>query len=135
MTQSDGQLTYSKPDKGSFFIKKIHRWEAEDPKNTAKDAPGKWVEQKSEIGEHWVCDGKAIYEYVQRAKELRVQPIPKEMRGEAIVNGPLPFLFGAKRTTCNGATGFVPSNPTLKRFGWKPTPAGRQTRRTTAWSM
>lgn len=96
MTQSDGQLTYAKPDKGSFFIKKIHRWEADDPKNTAKDAPGKWVEQKSEIGEHWVCDGKAIYEYVQRAKELRVQPIPKEMRGEAIVNGPLPFLFGAK---------------------------------------
>lgn len=96
MTQSDGQLTYAKPDKGSFYIKKIHRWEADDPQNTAKDAPGKWVEQKSEIGEHWVCDGKAIYEYVQRAKELRVQPIPKEMRGEAIVNGPLPFLFGAK---------------------------------------
>ncbi|MEQ8209841.1 MAG: TIGR03009 domain-containing protein [Lacipirellulaceae bacterium] len=96
MTQSDGQLTYSKPDKGSFYIKKIHRWVAEVPKNTAKDAPGNWVEQKNEVGEHWVCDGKAIYEYVQRAKELRVQSIPPEMRGEAIVNGPLPFLFGAK---------------------------------------
>ncbi|QDS97621.1 TIGR03009 domain-containing protein [Adhaeretor mobilis] len=96
MTRSTGQLSYSKPDKGSFKIKEIKRWAPKDPQNSAKDAPGDWVVQKNEIGEHWVCDGKAIYEYFQPKKQLRVQPIPPEMRGESIVNGPLPFLFGAK---------------------------------------
>jgi len=48
------------------------------------------------VGEHWVCDGKAIYEYKHNKKQLVVQPLPLEMRGKSIVDGPLPFLFGAE---------------------------------------
>lgn len=96
MVVSTGQLSYSRPDKGSFKIEEIKRWKPTDPDNTAPDAPGAWEVQKHEIGEHWVCDGKAVFEYDHRNKQLRVMPIPEKLRGEQIVNGPLPFLFGAK---------------------------------------
>jgi TIGR03009 family protein len=91
-----GSISYSKPDKGSFKVDEIRRWTKTDPQNPAPDAPGDYVEQKDEVGEHWVCDGKAIYEYNHRDKQLVVTPIPDEMRGVAIVDGPLPFLFGAQ---------------------------------------
>jgi hypothetical protein len=29
-------------------------------------------------------------------KQLKVHPLPKEMQGEAIADGPVPFIFGAK---------------------------------------
>ncbi|MCG8449456.1 MAG: TIGR03009 domain-containing protein [Pirellulales bacterium] len=89
--KSVGQLTYSKPDKGSFKINEIRRYKQEDPQQ-----PGDWVVQEKEVGEHWVCDGKAIHEYRHDKKQLVVQPLPPEMRGTAIVDGPLPFLFGAE---------------------------------------
>ena len=94
--ESTGSLSYSKPDKGSFKIDEIRRWTKDDPKATAPDAPGTYVVQKDEVGEHWVCDGKAVYEYEHRNKQLVVTPIPEPLRGKSIVDGPLPFLFGAE---------------------------------------
>lgn len=85
MIRSFGQVTYSKPDKGSFKINEIHRWKQD-----------RWEHQKQELGDHWVCDGKAIYQYVHREKILEVTPLPSELRGQSIVDGPLPFLFGAE---------------------------------------
>ena len=69
--------------------------------NAAGQAPpaqaqGNWVKQENAIGEHWVCDGTSIYEYRTEQKQLVERPIPKEMQGKAIVDGPLPFLFGAE---------------------------------------
>lgn len=86
-----GQLTYAKPDKGSFKIDDIQRFVQKDP-----EKPGEYVLQKDEVGEHWVCDGKAIYEYKHEKKQLVVQALPEDMRGKSIVDGPLPFLFGAE---------------------------------------
>ncbi|MBX3433718.1 MAG: TIGR03009 domain-containing protein [Pirellulales bacterium] len=96
MLVSTGQLSYSRPDKGSFKIDEIKRWKPKNPQVAGPDAPGDWQVQKEEIGEHWVCDGKAVYEYNHPNKQLRVTPIPEQMRGEEIANGPLPFLFSAK---------------------------------------
>jgi TIGR03009 family protein len=96
MIISTGVLSYSKPDRGSFEIQKINRWTKTDPNNAAPDAPGEYIEQKEEIGEHWVCDGKAIYEYDQRNRQLKETVIPEDLRGVKIVDGPLPFLFGAE---------------------------------------
>lgn len=98
MIKSTGTLSYSKPDKGSFKIDEIQRWTKKDPQNTAADAPGDYAAQKNEVGEHWVCDGKAVYQYNHQNKQLIVTPIPTEMRGQSIVDGPLPFLFGAEAT-------------------------------------
>lgn len=89
--KSKGQLSYSKPDKGSFKIEEIERYVQKDPKQ-----PGTYEVQKHEVGEHWVCDGKAIFEYKHDKKQLVVQALPEEMRGQSIVDGPLPFLFGAE---------------------------------------
>lgn len=96
LIKSNGTLSYSKPDKGSFKIDEILRWTKKDPQNTAADAPGEYAAQKNEVGEHWVCDGKAVYQYNHHDKQLVVTPIPPEMRGQSIVDGPLPFLFGAE---------------------------------------
>lgn len=89
--KSRGQLSYSKPDKGSFKITDIQRFVQKDP-----NKPGTYEPQKEEVGEHWVCDGKAIYEYKHDKKQLVVSALPEQMRGQSIVDGPLPFLFGAE---------------------------------------
>jgi TIGR03009 family protein len=94
LLQNFGVLSYSKPDKGSFKIDEIYRWEK--PQQAAADQPGEFVPQKDEVGEHWVCDGKAVYEYDHRNKQLVVTRIPEQLRGQAIADGPLPFLFGAQ---------------------------------------
>jgi TIGR03009 family protein len=86
LNKNKGDLGYNKPDKGSFQIIEIRVW---DP--AAKD----WVAKQDAIGEHWVCDGENVYEYRHDQKKLIVRPIPPAMRGQAIVDGPLPFLFGA----------------------------------------
>lgn len=65
----EGQLKYVAPDKG-------------------------WFKVNSKPMEHWVCDGKAIYQFEYRKKQLIVRPLPEEMRGKAISEGPLPFVFG-----------------------------------------
>ena len=89
--KSHGQLTYSKPDRGSFKINEIQRYVQQD-----QNQPGEYVLQEHEVGEHWVCDGKAVYEYKHDKKQLVVQALPPQLRGTAIVDGPLPFLFGAE---------------------------------------
>ncbi|TWT46921.1 hypothetical protein [Botrimarina hoheduenensis] len=85
--EEDGELSYQRPDKGRFEITKVRAWDA---------AQQQHVENANIIGEKWVCDGEAVYEYATEQKQLKVRPIPKEMQGESIVDGPLPFLFGAE---------------------------------------
>jgi TIGR03009 family protein len=69
-----GTLKYEKPDKGYFEV--------------AGDRPKKWI-----------CDGTSLYEYSFVKKELVQHVLPPEERGQAILNGPLPFIFGAKAAT------------------------------------
>ncbi|QDT72393.1 TIGR03009 domain-containing protein [Lacipirellula limnantheis] len=96
LIKANGTLSFSKPDKGSFKIDSISRWTKADAQNPDVKVPGDWLPKPDEIGEHWVCDGKAVYEYNHRDKQLVVVGIPEEMRGQKIVDGPLPFLFGAE---------------------------------------
>jgi TIGR03009 family protein len=99
LNQDKGDLSYQKPDKGSFEITEINKWQAKPvPPGQAPpaQAQGDWVKQADAIGEHWVCDGTSIYEYRTEQKQLVERPIPKEMQGKSIADGPLPFLFGAE---------------------------------------
>ena len=98
LNKDKGDLSYQKPDKGSFEITEINTWQAKPlPPGQAPpaQAQGDWIKQENAIGEHWVCDGTSIYEYRTEQKQLVERPIPKEMQGKSIVDGPLPFLFGA----------------------------------------
>jgi TIGR03009 family protein len=85
-TQSEGQLRYAKPDKGSFRITELQRYNVKTRKYEKSDEPN----------EHWVCDGQAIYEFNATKKQLIVRELPPDMRGKGIADGPLPFLFGAE---------------------------------------
>jgi TIGR03009 family protein len=91
---SKGELKYAYPDKGMFHVTELTNY-VPDPKT------GKMAEQKAEPSEWWTCDGKSMFEVTVRNNEGKVErlvvekPLPPEMRGKAITEGPLPFVFGA----------------------------------------
>jgi TIGR03009 family protein len=82
-----GRVSYQQPDKGSFQITEVRVWDA---------AQSRHVTNPNAVGEHWVCDGEAVYEYKHEQSQLVVRPLPPELRGKSIIDGPLPFLFGAE---------------------------------------
>jgi TIGR03009 family protein len=98
LNKNKGELGFGKPDKGSFRITQINTWQA-DPIPPGQQPPaqatGKWLPQPDKVGEHWVCDGKSIFEYRHDKKQLVERPIPANLQGQAIADGPLPFFFGA----------------------------------------
>jgi TIGR03009 family protein len=99
LNKDKGELTFKKPDKGSFQITEVNKWQAKPlapGQAPPAQAQGDWAPQPDAIGEHWVCDGTSIYEYRTEQKQLVERPIPKELQGKSIVDGPLPFLFGAE---------------------------------------
>lgn len=103
-SEESGALSYEKPDKGSYKIETVKQWKFDpippgQPPQPNAPRTGKYVAMTPKDGvvpDHWVSDGKSIYEYRHLAKQLVVSPIPADMQGEDIVNGPFPFLFGAK---------------------------------------
>ena len=89
-SESTGEIKYAAPDKGLFRVKSSKQWNPE--KRTYDLRP-------SNSGEHWVCNGTSIYEFRHSERQLRETKLPPEMRGRAISEGPLPFVFGAKADT------------------------------------
>jgi len=91
-TESTGVIRYASPDKGMFKVERtLHYTPA------AKEGERhQYLPHKDEIAEHWVCDGKSIYAFDNQKKQLIQTMLPPEMQGRAIVDGPLPFMFGAE---------------------------------------
>jgi TIGR03009 family protein len=87
LTDARGELKYSAPDKGMFKVTSINLYNTK----TGKHEPG-----GPENLEHWVCDGRSIFQIDHKEKTRIEQPLPSEMQGQAISDGPLPFVFGAK---------------------------------------
>jgi TIGR03009 family protein len=86
--KDQGILKYAMPDKGVYHI-------------IYTDRNGKWESAPPERIEHWICDGKSVYEYKyptdpKKPGQVLEHPLPPEMKGKAIADGPLPFLFGAE---------------------------------------
>ena len=79
--QRKGEIKYATPDKGLYQV--THAM------NQAQDD---WLEQPTE---HWICDGKSIFQFNYEGKKLIEYTLPKELQGQAIQDGPLPFVFGA----------------------------------------
>jgi len=103
--ESTGELKYAAPDKGLFRVKETKQWSPE---------ARRYETRGGDTGEHWVCNGESIYEFRHSERQLRETKLPAEMRGKAISDGPLPFVFGAKADTLK------------KRYVMRilPTPAG-----------
>ncbi len=81
-----GQIKYKAPDCGQYSITSLEEFDAA----TGVTRP------KTEGLDHWMCDGKAIFEFNAEKKLLIERRLPPDMRGKAISDGPLPFIFGAK---------------------------------------
>ena len=73
LNKNKGELSFGKPDKGSFRITEVKTWQA-TPVPPGGPPPaqiqGNWVVQPNAVGEHWVCDGKSIFEYRHDNKQL-----------------------------------------------------------------
>jgi TIGR03009 family protein len=89
-SESTGEIKYAAPDKGLFRVKELKEW---SPHVNRYEMRG------SDVLEHWVCNGESIYQFLHKERELRETRLPPEMRGKAISDGPLPFVFGAKADT------------------------------------
>lgn len=77
-----GELVFESPDKGVFRV-------YDGEKRGLLDL----IEKDRE---RWVCTGTEVYQYDNRLKQVTITPLPPEMRGTAISQGPLPFIFGMK---------------------------------------
>jgi TIGR03009 family protein len=95
-TIAQGVIKYAQPDKGLYEVKKLFSYVG-PPKIPGEKS--EYAEQDATFGEHWVCDGKQIHSFEAPKKQVTVSQLPPELQGKAIVDGPLPFLFGARAET------------------------------------
>ena len=89
-TIAEGSIQFSKPDKGMYKVEKIFKW-------TPPKKPGEkpqYVAGMERDLEQWICDGESVFIFDYPRQRLLERPLPPEMRGRHIVDGPLPFLFG-----------------------------------------
>ena len=90
-TYSEGVIKYAAPDKGLFRVDKLQTYQPpRDPGDKAK-----YVTLDDNPGDHWVCDGKRVFQFDHARKTLVETELPPEYHGKAIGKGPLPFLFNA----------------------------------------
>lgn len=80
-----GEIRYAKPDKGFYQVSDIQ--------NAGPN--GEFMPSK-DPGEKWICDGNAVFEYNPTKKQMIEHRLPPELRGKAISDGPLPFVFGVE---------------------------------------
>lgn len=99
LSTSEGLIRYAEPDKGMIettSIRFLARGQDGRPRIGADGGPI-YEPREGELGDHWVCTGDSVYEYRQRQQLLHQTILPEAMRGRAISDGPLPFLFGVSR--------------------------------------
>jgi TIGR03009 family protein len=94
-TFAEGVIKYAQPDKGLYHVEKLV---AVMPPAAVGQKPQEIV-QNPDLGEHWICDGQRVFSFEASKKQVTETPLPAEMRGKAIADGPLPFMFGAKAET------------------------------------
>lgn len=66
----DGKLKYAAPDKGLYEL--------------------------DDASEKWVCTGTSVFEFRADLKQVREHTLPPQMQGQAISDGPMPFVFGVE---------------------------------------
>lgn len=96
-----GKFYYEAPNKGRIDL--IPAQPKVDPKTRQVEPEarrhwenGQKVQFKGEAGpaERWYCDGQLVTQVDVQQKQATRMLLPKQMQGENIIDGPLPFLFG-----------------------------------------
>ncbi len=88
-TISAGEVKYLAPDQGLFKIERLL--------SMTGQVNGKLPEYKefpNRFGEWWLCDGKHVYDYDRTELRCTKHELPPDMKGSAILDSPMPFVFG-----------------------------------------
>ena len=91
-----GEIRFASPDKGYYETTQI--WEFEAPPQTPGTDAKYTLMDENISKEKWICDGRHVYEFDFSQKRLNETEIPQEMQGAGIIESPIPFLFGAKKS-------------------------------------
>jgi TIGR03009 family protein len=87
LSEGQGEIKFKAPDQGTYRIKSQVEWDAQ------KKA---YARRGDDVLDHWVCNGKSIFEFNAQKRQVIERPIAPQLQGKAITDGPLPFVFGAK---------------------------------------
>lgn len=90
-TISSGKIRFSSPNKGMFKVERVRNYR---PAKKSGEKPT-YVDQDQESFEHWVCNGKSIFQLHAPTRQLMEIRLPPNMVGKGLADGPLPFLFSA----------------------------------------
>lgn len=93
-TRAEGDFLYEAPDRGVYMVKGVHIQTGEKSKKV--DAKGTPYDLKPDQPERWICNGSEIMRFNETDRTYESVSIPPENRGENIIDGPLPFLFGMR---------------------------------------
>ena len=94
-----GEFWYEAPDRGRIDMKAVEITEKmvserQSSQKVRRGEKGQPYELISDIPQRWICDGKQLISIDDKQKEAQIHLLPPEMRGDNIMNSPLPFLFG-----------------------------------------
>jgi len=89
-TYSEGVIKYAAPDKGVFRVEKHLDW---TPGAKPGDKPS-YVSRQVCL-EHWLCDGRWLYELDSQHRRIVQRELPAQVRAPAAATVGVPFLFGA----------------------------------------
>jgi len=98
-TVAIGEVKYMAPDQGMFKIDRLLSLTGQVIAAPAGRVPDRMQELKefeNRFGEWWLCDGKHVYEYDRTRKKCTKHELPPEMKGSAILDSPMPFVFGVR---------------------------------------
>lgn len=93
--RAEGKFYYEAPDKGRIDLVPDKqgdgkKFEKINPSNNTKVT----LTARPDDPERWICDGKQVLVIDEVQKSAQQYPLPAEARGNNIMDGPLPFLFG-----------------------------------------
>lgn len=92
VSTASGELKYMSPDKGMFKIDRLIKLSGQvDSRNQPE-----YKDFENVFGEWWLCDGEKVYEYDRSLKKCTQFTMPSELKGEGILESPMPFMFGVK---------------------------------------
>jgi TIGR03009 family protein len=125
---AEGQFYVETPDKGRIDVRPYGRKLPD--KTVPRTAPnGRTVHltvQRDSKTDRWICDGKEIKAIDDDNKTYEAVKIPPNQRGENIMDGPLPFLFGMPPEKAKARYQFKLINETEKSYAIQVRPNWKQ---------
>ncbi|MCX7420814.1 MAG: PASTA domain-containing protein [Planctomycetia bacterium] len=112
--RNKGEFYYEQPDRGRIDLTPVEVKMVKDEKGKPQpptDIKKHWKTGQDVkftvqpgTGERWYCDGQTVTQIDEKEKTATQLVIPPNNRGERIIDGPLPFLFG------------MPADKALRRY-------------------